>query len=91
MEELGVTVGFGALSSPAKRSHQASFGHRQMVRLGGNSGPPSLPETSLCFVASQIPAAADNMWSRCSIPGTSVPGLPQHSASFICSVTSAMP
>lgn len=61
VEELGMTVRFGALSSPAKRNHQASFGHRQMVRLGGNSGPPSLPEMSPHFVASQIPPAADNM------------------------------
>lgn len=43
---------FGVLSSLAQRNQQASFDCGQMVELGGDLGPPSLPEMSLCLVAS---------------------------------------
>ena len=84
LKELGMTVSFGTLSSLAQRNHQASFGHRQMVGPGGDSGPPSLPEMSPCLAASQLPPAAGNMRPRCSILGTTVPGLPRHQAGFVC-------
>lgn len=62
-----------------------------MVGLGGSSGPPRLPEMLLGVVASWFPPAAGDTWPRCSIRGTSVPGLPQHPAGFVCRVTSGMP
>lgn len=84
MEEVGMTVRFGALSSLAQRNRQASFGCRQMAGLGGDSGPPNLPEMSMHLTVSRLPPAASNMPPRCSVPGTSVPGLPQHQAGFEC-------
>lgn len=83
-----VPVRFRAVSSPAQRNHLQC---RQMVGLGGSSGPPRLPEMSPGVMASWLPPAAGNMWPRCSIQGTSVPGLPQHSAGFVCRVTSGVP
>lgn len=79
-----MTVGLGALSSLARRNRQASFGRRQVVGPGGDSGPPNLLEMSTHFTESRLPPAASNMRPRCSIPGTSVPGLPQHHAGFEC-------
>ena len=59
MNELGMAVSSGTLSSPAQRNRQTGFGCRQMVGPGGDSGPPSLPEMSSCLVVSQLlPAAA---------------------------------
>lgn len=43
VEEIGMTVGSGALSSWAQRNCQASFGRRQVVEPGGDSGPPQPP------------------------------------------------
>lgn len=75
---------FWVLSSLTQRNHQGIFDRRQMAGPGGGSGPPSLPEMWLHFAASWFPPAASNMRPRCSIPGTSVPGLPQHQVCFIC-------
>lgn len=85
----GGEVGGGGRSGPllpgAQRKPAGPFGPQADGEpgVGGCSGPPALPETTARSTASPLPPAASTMRPRCSIPGTSVLGLPQHQAGFV--------